>query len=207
MGRLSQFDGSDESFEGIAGLAANKPPRYWVDPDLDKAAIELADMAQKFLRAETYARVKGRPEKRQAMAVFIGMNGRPAPILEEFDIADSDHAAVNVLIERVSAHWKRPTPAAAASFWRRSRNSAYGTFKNRCSRMRKEEPLLDNLSYETRTRSFRRARQRGSRCLYAATSARTGYRIFSLRTRARNCPRSTSISGGWKDFSGNRSCA
>lgn len=103
VGRLSQFDGSDESFEGIASLAANKPPREWVDPDLDQAAIELADMSQKFLRAETYARVKGRPDKRQAMAVVIGMNGRPAPLLEEFDVADSDRAAVNELIERVAA--------------------------------------------------------------------------------------------------------
>lgn len=102
VGRLSQFDGSDESFEGIAGLAANKPPRDWVDPDLDHAAVELADMAQKFLRAETYARVKGRPDKRQAMAVVIGMDGRPTPLLEEFDIADSDRAAVNDLIERVA---------------------------------------------------------------------------------------------------------
>lgn len=102
VGRLSQYDGSDKSFEGIASLAANKPPRDWVDPDLDQAAIELADMAQKFLRAETYARVKGRPDKRQAMAVVIGMDGRPAPILEEFDIADSDRAAVNDLIERVT---------------------------------------------------------------------------------------------------------
>jgi len=101
VGRLSQFDGSDESFEGIASLAANKPPRDWVDPDLDHAAIELADLAQRFLRAETYARVKGRPDKRQAMAVVIGMDGRPAPLLEEFDIADSDRAAVNDLIERV----------------------------------------------------------------------------------------------------------
>ena len=100
--RLSQFDGSDESFEGIASLAANKPPRDWVDPDLDQAAIELADMAQKFLRAETYARVKGRSDKRQAMAVVIGINGRPAPLLVEFDIADSDRAAVNDLIERVA---------------------------------------------------------------------------------------------------------
>ena len=77
VGRLSQFDGSDESFEGIASLATNKPPRAWVDPDLDQAAVELADMAQKFLRAETYARVKGRPDKRQAMAVVIGLDGRP----------------------------------------------------------------------------------------------------------------------------------
>ena len=102
VGRLSQFDGSDESVEGIASLAANKPPRDWVDPDLDQAAIELADMAQKFLHAETYARVKGRPDKRQAMAVVIGINGRPAPLLEEFDIADSDRATVNDLIERVT---------------------------------------------------------------------------------------------------------
>ena len=103
VGRLARFDGSDESFEGIASLAANKPPRDWVDPDLDQAAIELADMAQKFLRAETYARVKGRPDKRHAMAVVIGTNGRPAPLFEEFDIADSDRHAVNALIERVEA--------------------------------------------------------------------------------------------------------
>jgi len=102
VGRLSQFDGKDETFEGIASLAANKPPRDWVDPDLDQSAIEVADLAQKFLRAETYARVKGRPEKRQALAVVIGMNGRPAPILEEFAVAESDRAEVNELIERVS---------------------------------------------------------------------------------------------------------
>ncbi|MEX0959201.1 MAG: ATP-binding protein [Burkholderiales bacterium] len=102
VGRLSHFDGSDESFEGIASLVTNKPPRDWVDPDLDQAALELADMAQKFLRAETFARVKGRPDKRQAMAVVIGLDGRPAPLLEEFDIADSDRAAVNDLIERVA---------------------------------------------------------------------------------------------------------
>ena len=103
VGRLTRLDDSDESFEGIASLAANKPPRDWVDPDLDQAAIEIADMAQKFLRAETYARVKGRPDKRHAMAVVIGMNGRPAPMLEEFDVADSDRAAVNALIVRVEA--------------------------------------------------------------------------------------------------------
>ena len=102
-GRLLSFDGSAESFEGIASLAANKPPRDWVDPDIDRAAIEIADIAQRFLRAEMYARVKGRPDKRQAMAVMIGMNGRPAPLLREFDIADRDHAAVREIVERMAA--------------------------------------------------------------------------------------------------------
>ena len=103
VGRLSQFDGSDENFEGIASLAANKPPRDWVDPDLDRAAIEIADMAQKFLRAETFTRVKGRPEKRHAMAVVIGMDGKPAPLLQEFNVGDADRDAIDKTIERVTA--------------------------------------------------------------------------------------------------------
>lgn len=103
VGRLSQFNGSDESFEGIASLAANKPPRDWVDPDLDRAAVDLTDLSQQFLRAETFARVKGRPDKRQSIAVVIGMQGgRPAPLHEEFQVADTDRAAVENLISRVS---------------------------------------------------------------------------------------------------------
>ncbi|MCB9957170.1 MAG: ATP-binding protein [Rhodospirillaceae bacterium] len=101
--RVAEYDGSEAAFESIASLAANKPSRDWVDLDLDRAAIDIADMAQKFLRAETFTRVKGRPEKRHAVAVVIGMDGRPAPILEEFDIADTDRTAINDLIERVAA--------------------------------------------------------------------------------------------------------
>jgi len=102
INRISHFDGSDTSFEGIASLVANKPPRSWVDPDLDQVAIEIADMAQKFLRLETFARVKGRPAKRHAIAVVIGKEGCPTPLLKEFDIADTDRPAVNDLIERVT---------------------------------------------------------------------------------------------------------
>lgn len=103
IGRVSQYDGTDKAFEGVASLAANKPPRDWVDLDLDGASLDIAVMAQHFLRAETYARVKGRPEKRQAMAVVIGMNSRPTPFLEEFDVGDSDRAAIDDLIARVGA--------------------------------------------------------------------------------------------------------
>ena len=101
VGRLSQFDGSDQSFEGIASLAANKPPRDWVDPDLDQAAIELADLSQKFLRAEVFARVKGRPNKRHALAVVVGMGGRPTPVHDEFDITDLERVEVEALFAKV----------------------------------------------------------------------------------------------------------
>jgi Family of unknown function (DUF6079) len=107
VGRLSQFDGNEVAFEGIASLAASKPPRDWVDLDLDRAAVDVAEMAQKFLRAETFARVKGRPDKRQAVAVVIGMQGRPEPIVEEFAVADSDRMLIDELITRLGAALER----------------------------------------------------------------------------------------------------
>ena len=103
VGRVAQFDGSDAAFEGIASLAANKPPRDWVDPDLDRAMVNIAELAQNFLRVETFTRVKGRAEKRHAMAVVIGIDGRPAPLLEEFQVGDADRDAIDDLLGHLEA--------------------------------------------------------------------------------------------------------
>ena len=97
--RLAGFHGDDADIENLAGMAVNKPPRQWVDADIDRAAVELADMAQRFMRAEVFAHVKGRSDKRHAMAVVVGMDGRPVPMHEEFDVADHDRADVRQLME------------------------------------------------------------------------------------------------------------
>ena len=41
--RLAQFSGTDEDMESLASMAANKPPRNWVDTDIDRAIFELAE--------------------------------------------------------------------------------------------------------------------------------------------------------------------
>ncbi len=100
--RLARFEGSDEDMEGLAGMAVNKPPRDWVDPDIDRAVVELAGMAQLFIRAEAFARVKGRQDKRHAMSVVVGMGGgQPKLVHDEFEITDLDQPAVRALIDRV----------------------------------------------------------------------------------------------------------
>ena len=101
--RLAQFKGSDEDMEGLASMAVNKPPRDWVDPDVDRVAVELAELAQGFIRAEAFARVKGRQDKRHAMAVVVGMGGTPKLVHDEFEITNLDQPAVKTLIERVNA--------------------------------------------------------------------------------------------------------
>ena len=99
--RLAQFEGREEDVEGLAGMAVNKPPRDWVDADIDRASVELAALAQRFIRAEAFARVKGRKDKRHAMAVVVGMEGQPKLVHEEFEITDRDQSAVRELIDRV----------------------------------------------------------------------------------------------------------
>lgn len=103
VGRLSAFDGSRAGFESIASLAISKPPKSWVDPDLDRAAIELADLSQRFLRAETFARVKGRKQSRQAMAVMVGKDGAPMPAFAEFAVTAAQRPRVSEMVNTIEA--------------------------------------------------------------------------------------------------------
>ena len=97
--RISQFGGTDDDMESIASMAANKPPRLWTDSEIDRARIELADMARSFVRHEAYAHVKGRQDRRHAIAVVVGLDGRP--IHDAFEVTDQEQEKVDKLISRV----------------------------------------------------------------------------------------------------------
>ena len=99
--RLALFQGTNEDVESLVSLATNKPTWEWVDADADMAAVELADLAQRFNRVEAYAHVKGRPDRRHAMAVVVGMSGRPEPLHDYFDVTDFERQGVDDLVSRV----------------------------------------------------------------------------------------------------------
>ncbi len=101
--RLVQFQGSDADMESLVSMATNKPPRNWVDSDIDRAMVELAEMAQRFIRVEAFAHVKGRPDKRHAITVIVGTGGQTTPVQGEFDVGDLDRHDVDKLIERMEA--------------------------------------------------------------------------------------------------------
>lgn len=100
--RMSKFSGTDEDMEGVASLASNKPPRNWVDNDIDRSKVELTELAQKFIRTESFARVKGRTDKRHSLALVVGINGRPTPIHQDFEVADTDREQINTVIKQLS---------------------------------------------------------------------------------------------------------
>lgn len=117
--RLSSFDGSVDVLEGLASLAANKPPRDWVDRDVDAARIELAALARDFLRAEGLAHVAGREQSRFALAIFMS-DPKGAGIIRpevELDAGELDEARAiaDSLRERISAGVSRDVAIAAAA--------------------------------------------------------------------------------------------
>ena len=97
--RLSYFHGSDQDMESLGSMATNKPPATWVDSDIDRATVELAALAQRFKNLESYAHVKGRSDKRHAMAVTVGMNGSRATVQDVFDVTDLDRAEIEQLVK------------------------------------------------------------------------------------------------------------
>ena len=99
--RLSQFSGSADDMEGLASMAANKPARSWVDSDIDRATVEIAEMARKFIRMESLAHVKGRPDRRHSLAVTVGIGGMPVTAHREFDVTDPDRPEVEALVAEV----------------------------------------------------------------------------------------------------------
>ena len=97
--RLSYFHGSDQDMESLGSMATNKPPATWVDSDIDRATVELAALAQRFKNLESYAHVKGRSDKRHAMAVTVGMNGSRATVQDVFDVTDLDRVDIEQLVK------------------------------------------------------------------------------------------------------------
>ncbi len=97
--RISQFQGTDAEVEALASMVINKPLPQWVDSDIDKAIVEIASLTRDFVRLEAFAHVKGRQDRRHAIAVVVGLNGEP--IHDEFDLSDSELSQADELINHM----------------------------------------------------------------------------------------------------------
>ncbi|MCE5981975.1 ATP-binding protein [Pseudomonas sp. LF19] len=92
--RLASYDGSRNALEGILSLAADKPPRDWVDRHIDAAVLELVQFARRFREAEAFVSIKGRKARSEAIAVVIGSGPDTATISRSFSISDRHRKTV-----------------------------------------------------------------------------------------------------------------
>jgi hypothetical protein len=91
---LANYDGSRAALEGILSMAAERPPRDWVDRHIDAAVLELAKFARRFRESEAFAGVQGRDARSEAIAVVIGAGADTRTISRSFAIPDRHRATV-----------------------------------------------------------------------------------------------------------------
>ncbi|WP_321952604.1 ATP-binding protein [Paraburkholderia bannensis] len=101
--RLANFDGGRASLEGILSLAAEKPPRDWVDRHIDAAILELAKFARRFREAEAFVTVQGREAHSEAIAVVIGAGSNTETISRSFAISDRHRQIVESKADEVAS--------------------------------------------------------------------------------------------------------
>ena len=93
--RLKTFDIEGSSMDELASLAINKPTRDWVDNDFDRALIELIDLAQQFVRLESFAHVKGRKNNQSSLSIVVGSEGQTDVYQQDFLISKNDKQKVD----------------------------------------------------------------------------------------------------------------
>ncbi|MDE2130415.1 MAG: ATP-binding protein [Betaproteobacteria bacterium] len=101
--RLGSYDGSREALEGLLSLAADKPPRDWVDRHIDAALLELAQFARRFREAEAFVTVQGRKARSEAIAVVIGAGADTKTISRTFDISERHRKTVDDKAEELAS--------------------------------------------------------------------------------------------------------
>lgn len=101
--RMANFDGSRASLEGILSLAAERPPRDWVDRHIDVAILELAKFARRFREAEAFAAVQGRKAHSEAIAVVIGAGSETKTMSRSFAIAGRHRETVEAKAQEVAS--------------------------------------------------------------------------------------------------------
>lgn len=101
--RLANFDGSQTSLESILSMAAERPPRDWVDRHIDAAILELAKSARRFREAEAFVAVQGRQAHSEAIAVVIGAGSDTKVISRSFAISERHRQTVETKAQEVAA--------------------------------------------------------------------------------------------------------
>ena len=101
--RLANYDGSRVALEGILSMAAERPPRDWVDRHIDAAVLELAKFARRFRESEAFAGVQGRAAHSEAIAVVIGAGADTKTISRSFAIPDRHRKTVEAKADELAS--------------------------------------------------------------------------------------------------------
>lgn len=118
-GRIATYKGTQTDVEGIASLAADKPIKDWIDLDVNRAKLRIAELAHQFNHIEAYGRVQNREDYRQAVAFMVGLNGKPRTYVHEFTVKQNEQKNIkdleNKIREVINGHTNKDTELLLAA--------------------------------------------------------------------------------------------
>ena len=100
---LEGYEGTPEQTEAIAALAVHKPARDWTDRDVDAAKLAIADLAQRFMKAEALAHVQGRADTAEVIALVSSAPDAPAPLVAEVRLSRAAEEDAKSLLAGIEA--------------------------------------------------------------------------------------------------------
>ena len=86
INRLRSLTTELVEFEAVVSLAVGKPPRMWIDSDVDKAFVEITNFCRNFINLETMAELKGLTNSRYSFAVVAHSAKVSGGVQETFEL-------------------------------------------------------------------------------------------------------------------------
>ena len=99
--RLTTFENTLEDIESLISLSADKPVKDWIDLDVNRAKLRIAELSQQFNKTEAYGRVQNREDFRQSIVFMVGLEGIPKTFNKEFTIKKSQKQIVSKIEKRI----------------------------------------------------------------------------------------------------------
>ena len=99
--RAAAFEGGDGDIEGLVSLLLHRPAHNWTDRDHDQALLEMAAYGRRFRELEALAVVRDRKTHTEAVALVIGIDPKIPPLLQSFELTESEKKAATALADDV----------------------------------------------------------------------------------------------------------
>jgi len=100
---LSEYSQTTEWLERVAGFAAKKPCRDWIDSDLNIASLEISDLCTRFQRAEALIETMGRPIGAEALTLVIGTGAKTEALMKTVTVPTECRDEIVQISEKLKA--------------------------------------------------------------------------------------------------------
>ena len=99
--RLGEIETGQGTIEALAGTLQPKPMREWSDRNREGALSEIAHFGRRFRQAEAVAMMRARKSNTEAIALIVGVDPQQPPILQSFELSDSEKATASALADSI----------------------------------------------------------------------------------------------------------